>query len=187
MATTLTKTWKYEDLFDLPDDGKRYEIIDGALFEMPGPNSDHAIAVANLIVLLAPVVRVFGGRVLTAPLDIFLPGAEPVQPDIVVLLADRLHLIGNRGIEGVPDLLLEVLSPSNPEHDRLRKRALYARAGVREYWLVSPEAATVEVLVLAGDQYRTLVRAGGDEPIRSLVLPELAFAVSTIFSTAMPS
>jgi Uma2 family endonuclease len=82
----------------------------------------------------------------------------------------------------VPSLLLEVLSPSNPQHDRLRKRALYARAGVREYWIVSPEAAVVEVLVLEGDKYRTLVRASADELVTSLVLPDLTFAASAVFA-----
>jgi DNA-binding NarL/FixJ family response regulator len=84
-TTTYRKTWRYEDLFDLPDDGKRYEIIDGALFEMPAPNRDHATAIINLIALLLPTVRALGGQIFTAPFDVFMPGADPVQPDIMVV------------------------------------------------------------------------------------------------------
>ena len=185
MATTTPKpagTWRYEDLFDLPDD-KRYEIIDGELYEMPGPNTDHALTVMNLIVALLPAVSVVGARLLTAPLDVFFPGANPVQPDLLVLLPDRLHLMSKRGIEGAPDLLVEILSPSNPEHDRIRKRALYARGGVREYWIVNPEAATIDLLVLAGNVYRRHLLAGGCDSVASTVLPGLAFPASAAFAS----
>ncbi len=180
METTTTKTagtWRYEDLFDLPED-KRYEIIDGELFEMPGPNTDHALTVMNLIMALLPTVSALGARLLTAPLDVFFEGANPVQPDLLVLLPDHFHLMSKRGIEGAPDLLVEILSPSNPKHDRVRKRVLYARGGVREYWIVSPEAATIELLVLEGDVYRRHLLAGGDDSVTSTVLPGLAFPAS---------
>jgi Uma2 family endonuclease len=183
-TTTPVRTWTYEDLFRLPDDGKRYEIIEGELFEMPGANLEHAIAIANLMFLVGPIVRSLAGLVLTAPLDVFFKGANPVQPDIVVLLADRLYLSRHRGIEGPPNILMEVLSPSNPEHDRLRKWTLYAQGGVDEYWLVSPEAAIIEVYVREGETYRLLVRAGGDEVVRSDVLPGLSFPASAVFARA---
>ena len=174
--------WTYEDLLRLPDDGKRYEIIDGELYEMTAPGSDHAGVVMNIIAVMHPIVTSLGARIFTAPLDVFFPGANPVQPDVLVLLPERLDLISKRGIEGAPDLVVEVLSPSDPGRDRVRKRALYARAGVREYWIVSPEAAIVEVLALHEGEYRTHVRAGGDEPVASTVLPELSFPASRVFS-----
>jgi Uma2 family endonuclease len=182
VTTAPTKTWTYEDLFLLPDDGKRYEIIDGELFEMPAPNPDHAIAIANLMLLVSPLVRALGGLVITAPVDVFLKDANPVQPDIVVLFADRLRLLSSRGLEGAPNALMEVLSPSTAGHDRFRKRTLYARGGVDEYWLVSPEAGIIEVLVREGDDYRLLVRAGGDEIVQSAVLPELSFPAAAVFA-----
>jgi Uma2 family endonuclease len=181
---TVTKpagTWRYEDLFDLPDDGRRYEIIDGELFEMTAPGLDHAIAVANLMALFLPMVTALGGRIFTAPVDVFFAGANPVEPDLMILLPNRLPLMSKRGIEGAPSLLVEVLSPSNPEHDRIRKRALYARGGVPEYWLVSPEAASIEVLILDGDLYRTHMRAAGDEAVTSPSLPGLSFPASAAF------
>ena len=183
MAITKSRgTWQYEDLFELPDDGRRYEIIDGELFEMPAPGSDHAIAIANLMLLLGPIVRSLGGRILTASVDVFFAGGNPVEPDILVLLPERLHLISRRGVEGAPNLLVEILSPSNPAHDVVTKRALYARGGVGEYWLVDTESATIEVLVLDGDVYRTQVRATGEVPVTSLLLPDLSFPASAAFA-----
>jgi Uma2 family endonuclease len=176
--------WTYEDLFTLPDDGKRYEIIEGGLYEMPAPNLDHAAVITNLMLyVFGPLVKSLGLRLFTAPVDVFFPDADPIQPDIIVLLPEQLHLRSKRGIEGPPALLVEVLSPSNPEHDRLVKRALYARAGVSEYWIVSPEAAMIEILALDNDRYRTHARVAGDEPLTSTVLPGLGCPAEVAFTT----
>lgn len=172
--------WTYADLFSLPD-GKRYEIIGGKLYELPPANWDHGQVIMNLIWLLQPLARRTEGYLRTAPQAVFILDADPVQPDLFLLLPNQKGLISSRGVEGAPSLVIEVLSPSNPEHDRIRKRALYARGGVREYWIVSPEAATVEVLVLEGGAYRTHLRAGGDEPVTSPLLPDLTFPASLIF------
>ena len=174
--------WQYEDLFALPDDGRRYEIIAGELYEMPAPGSDHGFTITNLLLLLGPLVKALAGRIAAAPMDVFFAGANPVQPDIVVLLPERLHLVSERGIEGAPNLLIEVLSPSNPEHDLVTKRDLYARGGVPEYWLVTPRTAAIEVLALDGSVYRTHVRAAGDQVVTSLVVPDLAFPASAAFA-----
>jgi Uma2 family endonuclease len=164
--------WTYEDLFALPDDGKRYEIIEGELYEIPSPTSAHAITIMNLIALLLPIVGKLGGRLITAPLDVFFPGADPVQPDILVILPDGEARIERRGIEGAPDLVVEVISPSKRGHDLLLKRALYGRAGVREYWLLDPETRTIEILTLAGDALQHAVAASGeDRPISPLLGP----------------
>jgi Uma2 family endonuclease len=176
------KYWTYEDLRDLPEDGKRYEIIEGVLYQMDAPNMEHGELIANLIhSVLYPVVRPLGGRVYTAPLDVFLPGANPVQPDVFVLLPDQLRYRSQRGVEGPPALVVEVLSPNTSRHDLVRKRALYARAGVPEYWIVSPEAMIVEVLTLEGGHYRTHARVAGDEPLSSVVLPGIAVRAATVF------
>jgi Uma2 family endonuclease len=175
-------TWTYDDLFSLPDDGRRYEIIEGELYEMPSPNWAHATVIANLIALLIPIVTRLGGLWRTAPLDVFFPGADPVQPDIVVLLPSGPARPTQRGVEGPPDLVVEVLSPSNRGHDLFTKRALYARAGVREYWLVDPEARTVEVAVLDRDAFHTAQTASGEERVISPLLGGTAFPLTAIFA-----
>jgi Uma2 family endonuclease len=177
-----TKYWTYEDLLALPDDGRRYEIIEGVLYEMPSPNMEHGDLIANLLHrVFWPVVEPLGGRVYTAPIDVFLPGAQPVQPDVFILLADQLGLRSRRGVEGASALIVEVLSPGNSRHDLVRKRALYARAGVREYWVVSPEALIVEILVLVGSAYQTHARVAGDEVLTSTVLTALSCPATVVF------
>ena len=148
---------------------------------MLAPGTEHARAIMALIELLLPAVRRLGGELLTAPLDVFLPGAAPVEPDLLLLLPEQKRLASRRGVEGAPALVVEVLSPSNPRHDQITKRALYALAGVPEYWLVSPEAATIEVLVLEGEVYQRHLLAGGDDRVTSPLLPDLAFPASAVF------
>ena len=174
--------WTYEDLFSLPDDGKRYEIIEGDLYEMPAPSWAHSTVIANLITMLIPLVASLGGIWRTAPLDVFFQGANPVQPDIVVILpGGGAHAVA-RGVEGAPDLVIEVLSPSNRGRDALTKRSLYARAGVREYWLVDPEARTIEILALDRDALHLVAEAAGDERPVSPLLGPLPIAVDALFA-----
>ncbi len=175
------KFWTYDDLRALPDDGKRYEIIEGVLYEVTGPKPPHAIVLIAVIDLLARPVQEAGGIRLAAPIDVFFPGADPVQPDLLVLLRGDLADIGADGVVGPPDLVIEVLSPSTRGHDILTKRALYARAGVREYWLVDPDARSVEVLVLAGNALQSVLVAAGGEPVRSTLFPDLTFPASAVF------
>jgi Uma2 family endonuclease len=176
-------SWTYEDLFALPDDGKRYEIIEGELYEMPDPSLAHAMAIANLITMLVPVVVRLGGRWLTAPLDVFIQGANPVQPDIVVVLPGAAARFVPCGVEGPPDLLFEVLSPSNRDHDVLTKRALYGLAGVREYWIVDPDARTVEILSLDRDALHSVMIASGRDVLVSPLLGPLCIPVESLFPT----
>jgi Uma2 family endonuclease len=178
----LTKpsgTWVYQDLAALPDDQTRYEIIDGELFEMPSPTSAHALAIMALIRLLLPVVDRLRGRCMTAPLDVFFAGADPVQPDLLVLLPDSRARLARRGVEGPPDLLIEVLSPSNRAHDQVRKRELYARVGVREYWIVDPEQRVIEVIDGRGVTVRR-VDAGSEPVLQSPLLGTLAVSLDEV-------
>jgi len=183
MATQpQTRYWTYEDLLALPEDGERYEIIEGVLYKMPAASMDHADITTNLMVyIFGPLMRALGIRVYTAPVDVFIRGGNPVQPDILVLLAEQLALRSQRGIEGPPALVVEVLSPSNHMRDQVTKRDLYARAGVAEYWIVSPEAMSVEILILDGERYVVHARVGGDEPLISPTLPALTGTAAQIF------
>lgn len=175
-------TWSYEDLFALPEDGRRYEIIEGELYEMPAPRWDHAATIMNLILLLAPLIRTLNGKLATAPLDVFFPGADPVEPDILVILHGSRAVGEGRGVEGPPDLVIEVLSPSNRGHDLLTKRSLYARAGVQEYWIVDPMARTVEVLTLDRDAFHGLGPASGDSQVVSPLLQNATFSLQSVFA-----
>lgn len=181
----LTKpagTWTYDDLLSLPDDGRRYEIIEGALYAMPAPNLRHATTIMNLIALLLPIMAALRGRMFTAPLDVFFPGADPVEPDILAILPGSRAVGLDRGVDGPPDLVIEVLSPSNRGRDLLTKRALYARAGVREYWIVDPASRAIEVLTLDRDAFHVVQRVLGGGECVSPLLDNASFSVDEIFS-----
>ncbi len=175
-------TWSHADLAALPDDGSRYEIIDGELYEMPAPTWAHSQVIMALIRLLLPLLDRMGGTLATAPLDVFFAGADPVQPDLVVLLPGGRARPVRHGVAGPPDLLIEVLSPSNRAHDQVRKRALYARGGVREYWIIDPDAATIEIIGADGEAVQHVAAtADGVLTLHSPLLGDLAADSATLF------
>lgn len=152
---------KYSDYAALPDDGKRYEVLDGELCELTGPNTLHQRVCRNLFRLLDAHVRAAGlGEVLFAPLDIILSDISIVQPDIVYMARDRAARVSQRGIEGAPTLAVEVLSPSSVAHDRVRKMDLYARHQVPFVWIADSEARTLEAFTLAEAHYVLADRLG---------------------------
>jgi len=167
MATRIVLT--YADYAAIPNDGKRYELHEGELSVTPAPSSRHQEVVVNLVVLLTQHVKSRGlGKVLVSPIDCILSDTTVVQPDLVYVEQARLDAISERGIEGPPTLVVEVLSPSTILIDRSVKGQLYARHRVPYYWIADAEARTVEAFELAGDGYRP---AGGLEGRRSAALP----------------
>ncbi|MCB9892360.1 MAG: Uma2 family endonuclease [Planctomycetes bacterium] len=134
----------YTDYLRFPDDGRRHEIIGGEYFVNPAPSTGHQAVSTRLAARLVFAIEDQGlGRVLSAPTDVELTEHDIVQPDIVVLTAEHASRIGPNRIHGPPDLVVEILSPGTRGHDRERKFELYERAGVREYWIVDPEARNV--------------------------------------------
>ncbi len=176
------RSWTYEDLAALPDDGKRYEIIEGELFELTGPNLRHAKVISNLFFFVGPVARAGGGEIFSAVFDVFFQGANPVEPDMVVVLPDADSRQVMRGVEGAPDLVVEVLSPSNRTHDLLTKRELYRRGGVREYWMVDPEDRSIEVVAFGGSGAGISRTFRGGDRVVSGALPALGFAAAEAFA-----
>ncbi|MEJ7654234.1 MAG: Uma2 family endonuclease [Chloroflexia bacterium] len=177
------RNWSYEDLVDLPDDGKRYEIHNGELYELPAPNGAHRTVLANLIELLLPHVHAAHGVWRPAATALFLTNNVVVEPDLLIQLSDGRWSVGDRGVDGPPDLIVEILSPSYPGRDRIRKRALYAGAGVREYWIADPYAGSIEVLALdERGEYQTHRIAGDDARVSSTLLPDVSFEASAAYS-----
>ena len=143
----------YQDYLELPDD-KRYEIIDGELFEMSSPTFRHQVLLGNLHLIFGPYVRGnLLGIVLFAPIDVILAESDIVQPDLVFVSESRRHIIQDHAIVGAPDLVIEILSPSTAAHDRNRKADLYARYGVAEYWMADTETETIEIRRLGDAGY----------------------------------
>ena len=155
-----------ENYRQLPEDGKRYEILEGELAVTPAPGTVHQRVVGRLYSALAEFVRNRQiGELFLAPLDVILSVHTVVQPDLLFVSKERQSVIRADGIYGAPDLVVEVLSPSTAERDRGVKRRLYLRYGVREVWLVDPEARTLEV-----DNGASVVSLNGEV----LVLPEFS-------------
>ena len=134
------------------DDLQRHEIIDGVHVVSPSPTVRHQRILLRLGRLLAELIEDPGrGEVFIAPLDVELTQVDVVQPDLMVVLNANADLVIPSRVKGAPDLVVEVLSPSNRAHDSERKRAAYERAGVREYWMVDPQRQEVQVLQRTAD------------------------------------
>ena len=150
------KVLTYADYAALPDDGKRYEVLDGRLCVTPAPGRKHQRVVLRLATLLDAHVTVNAlGEVDIAPFDVVLGDRNVVQPDIIFVSTDQLPSFSHRGLEGAPTLAVEVLSPSTTRADRNTKLEIYARHGVPYYWIVDPDARAIDVHVRAGTSYRT--------------------------------
>lgn len=172
----------YADYATLPDDGKRYEILDGELFVTPSPTPEHQIVLGNLVSVLRDYVRRHGlGRILFGPLDVIFADTSIAQPDAVYLDNASLSRMSRRGIEGSPPLLVEVLSPSTARTDRREKFALYARYGVECYWIVDLDARTLEAYRLEGAGYVLALRATGSAPCGPPPFDDLGLVVDDLW------
>ena len=147
----------YEDYVSLPDDGKRYQVIEGDIYMVPAPAPGHQDIARRLVILLNEFVeRHKLGRVYFAPCDVILSEEDIVQPDIFFISSEREHIIIERNIQGAPDLVIEILSHFTAKLDRTAKLKLYERSGVKEYWLVDPDREEMEVLTLKRGSYESM-------------------------------
>jgi Uma2 family endonuclease len=156
------KLLTYDDYAALPNDGKRYEILDGILYVTAAPSRNHQRVVLTLAMSLETHVRARNlGEVNIAPFDVILSDPNVVEPDIIFVATNRMSSFSNRGFEGAPTLVVEVLSPSTARVDQNTKLQIYARHGVPFYWIVDPEARVIDTYVLAESAYRTPQRFAG--------------------------
>ncbi len=146
--------WDYEAYAAIPYDGKRHEIISGDHFVNAVPNLYHQEVSRHIKFQLYSEIELKElGKVIDAPVDLQLTAHDIVQPDLVIVTKERKHILTPIKIKGVPDLIVEVLSPSNSNHDLKTKRQLYERCGVPEYWIVFPDDHQVLQLVLVDGSY----------------------------------
>jgi len=173
----------YADYRRLPEDGRRYELFEGTLEVSPSATLAHQLAVMRLIARLLPWIEERKlGLLLTAPLDTILSESTILQPDILFVSNERKKDLVGQWIHGAPDLCIEVLSPGTADRDRGIKRQLYARYGVKEYWLVDPETCSVTIHSLRGRHFRELVSGTGDRIVTSAVLAGFKLRPADLFS-----
>jgi Uma2 family endonuclease len=164
--------WTYEAYAALPDDGHRYEIVQGVLIMSPAPSPEHQSVVGEIYSCLRERIQLTGrGLVYMGPLDVELSEHDLFQPDVLVVLNEHRHRFQKNHFVGAPDLAVEIISPSSTTYDRLTKYEMYRQAGVPEYWLVNPIRRTIQVFVLEGKQYRSLGIFTGQQTLRSQLVP----------------
>lgn len=179
-----TRLMTIADYEALPDDGRRYELIDGDLIEMPAPGRAHQQFSMRLAFTLFQFVEEHGlGEVYEAPFDVELPGPDVVQPDILFVSSARLDRLTDRRMVGGPDLVVEIASPSTASHDLGRKRRMYRQAGVGEYWTVN--LVTREIVIWTPlDDWRFLPTAPPvDGLLVSTLLPSVIVDRAQVFPT----
>jgi Uma2 family endonuclease len=182
MSNPSTFHWTYEAYVRLTDGEEHFEFIDGERFVNPVPTLWHQRASGTLFVLLTHFVEDPGsGLVCHAPLDVVFADDTVLQPDIIVILNERRDRLRKEGVFGAPDFVVEVLSPSTGSRDRREKLSVYARYGVREYWLADPELQRIEIFVLeAGNLVKKVQHDSGEA--RSLaVLPGFSAPLAEVF------
>ncbi|MHB8647877.1 MAG: Uma2 family endonuclease [Thermomicrobiales bacterium] len=173
----------YDEYCLLPDDGKRYQVIEGELFVSPAPRTTHQDIIVHLMVLLQTHVKAHNlGKVYVAPTDVLLGPTTVVQPDILFIRRENMGIITELNIQGPPDLCIEVLSPGTESVDRERKMAAYARYGVQEYWIINPMRQLVSIYGRDGDMFALTMEATGDESVTSNVVTDFQTNARSIFA-----
>ena len=173
------------DYMAMPDDGKRYELLDGDLVQMNAPTLPHQLIIGSIhAILRAHVIRHDLGTVLLAPTDVVLRPASVCQPDVLFVSHARERVKTFANIQGAPDLAVEVLSPGRLRHDRTRKREIYERSGVAHFWLVDPMQELIEELVLEQRPRRFREGAtvrGRRGTFRPAVFPRLRMSLAEVY------
>lgn len=171
----------YDDYAALPDDGKRYQLIDGVLVLTPSGTPFHQDLVGRLHLELGLYLRQHPGtgKVYVAPLDVVLDPHQVLQPDVLFIAGDRQGIVGPRYIAAAPDLAIEVLSPTTARLDLGRKRELYEQFGVREFWAVHQSRPLVEV-------FRRQCLAGQTDPPSGFAPPDKLDAAGTLTTPLLP-
>lgn len=170
----------YKDYLQLPED-KRYELIEGEFFTVPSPSTGHQSISQNLFRILDAYIRDRGlGKLYYAPLDVVLSEENVLQPDLLFVSKQRFNIITDKNIQGAPDLVIEILSSATADKDRGLKQKLYAKFGVREYWLVDPDKETIEVLTLTEEGFESVRVYQKGEVVESSLLKGISLAVAEI-------
>ena len=171
----------YEDYLSAPED-ERYELLDGALVMTPAPGEPHQrVSMWLGWKLIQFVAENRLGEVYHAPFDVVLSDFDVVQPDLIFVSHARAHIITPANLQGAPDLVVEILSPSTAERDKTFKYALYAEHGVGEYWMVDTDAKTITVLLLGERGFAVAGIYGEGQTLESPTLGGFALAIDDIF------
>ncbi len=172
----------YEDLRHTPDDGKRYEVLEGALIVSPSPRTKHQRTVTMVFEVLLKAARTGHGEAFPAPFDVVFSEHDVTEPDLLFVTKERKDIITEDNIQGAPDLVVEIISEGSRKRDVITKRGIYERYGVRFYWLVDPEEETVRVFELKDGAYSEPVTLYAGQPLTCPLFPGISEDVGTLFA-----
>ncbi|MBM3890489.1 MAG: Uma2 family endonuclease [Verrucomicrobia bacterium] len=185
MPQTIAPPITRYDYEQMPEGPPYYQVIEGELVMSPSPRTPHQYIIGNLYVFLRNYLRDHPiGEVLLAPLDVFLSETNVYQPDLVFVSNERRSLITDHGIEGAPDLVIEVLSPGTARFDRGSKRKIYARTGVQELWLVDPDGKRIQIYRLTEDADAPAATYAANAVFESPLLPGLRIEAAEVFKSS---
>ena len=170
----------YDDYANLPDD-ERYELIDGELILVASPSEIHQWTLKNLFRLLLLAEDNGLGWVYVAPFDVVLTINDVVQPDLLFISRARADILTAANVQGAPDLVVEILSPSTSRLDRTRKRELYERHGVKEMWLIDPVEGVMWLLLQDDGRLEVVEEYGYGQSFNSVTLGGLTIDMNDVF------
>lgn len=180
VASSVRQPKTYEDYLNTPDDGQRYELIDGEIVVSPSASKRHQFINTRLLNAIFTYVEEHRlGHVLTAPMDVRLDRDLVVQPDIIFIRKGSPADNDDIRVAGAPALAVEILSPSTAVRDLNRKRELYEQYGVEEYWIVDPDRKRITAFTLTGSGYKQTRQSGGK--LASTSIPGFVLDVPSVF------
>lgn len=180
MTRTKQNVYTYKDYAKLPE-GAPYQLIGGELVKSPSPTPLHQEIILAVCRKFLPLQDAGKGKVLFAPLDVYLGETETYQPDLLFIREENLSLIGEKKIEGAPDVVMEVLSPSTGYYDLRHKKEVYGTTGVREYWIVDPMERSVEIYTNTEGELHCKTSAQEKGDVQSIIFPEVSITLTEIF------
>jgi len=182
MQPATTELFTAVDYREMPPGPPYYQLVEGELIMAPSPNSFHQNIAANIHLLLASHVKNHRlGKVLFAPLDVYLSDVTVLQPDVFFLSTGNLMLMRDDGVHGAPDLVVEIVSPSNGRLEMKRKRPLYAQHGVREEWLIVPELEQIHRYDFSVDVAKPVRVIDSHETFETPLFPGLVVSAAEVF------
>jgi Uma2 family endonuclease len=172
-----SKKWTVDDYLKL--DEELCQLINGELIMTPAPNTEHQRTSKSFFRILE--ANAGNGEVFYSPIDLYCDNENVFQPDLLYISERNKKIISERGIEGAPDLIIEIISPSNSFIDRYTKKTAYFKFGVLEYWIVDPANKTLEIY--HDDTDKPYLYLAGEGIVKSKVLKTMSFNLETIFSS----
>jgi Uma2 family endonuclease len=169
----------YDETYEVP---MRYEYIDGIRYEMkPSPRLNHQMLITRLWQAIEQPCHM-NGIVITAPMDVHFDDENVVQPDLIYIAEESFHIIKDNQIFGSPDLLAEILSPHSGKHDKIRKKALYEKFAIKEYWIADPITKTIDQFVWIDHKLQLTSSYGEGDTLRSKVISCIHIDMDSVFS-----